>query len=57
MHIFYLTFEVNKEDNRIILDDESSPKENIGRKSSGFVTYYADGTELPNGVTQGLWRY
>ena len=47
----YLTFEVNKEDNRIILDDESSPKENIA-EINGFVTYYADGTELPNGVTK-----
>ena len=47
----YLTFEVNKENNRIILDDESSPKENIA-EINGFVTYYADGTELPNGITK-----
>ena len=48
----YLTFEVNKEGNRVILDDESSPKENIA-EINGFVTYYADGTQLPNGISKG----
>ena len=48
----YLTFEVNKEGNRVILDDESSPKENIA-EINGFVTYYADGTQLPNGISEG----
>lgn len=48
----YLTFEVNKEGNRIILDDDSSPKENIA-EINGYVTYYRDGTELPNGVSKG----
>ncbi len=48
----YLTFEVNKEGNRIILDDESSPKENIA-EINGFISYYADGTSLPNGISKG----
>ena len=48
----YLTFEVNKENNRVILDEESSPKENIA-EINGFITYYADGTQLPNGVSKG----
>ena len=48
----YLTFEVNKEGNRIILDDESSPKENIA-EINGFISYYADGTQLPNGISKG----
>ena len=48
----YLTFEVNKDESgRIILDDESSPKENIA-EINGYSTYYRDGTELPNGVTK-----
>ena len=47
----YLTFEVNKENNRIILDDESSPKENIA-EINGFKTYYSDGTQLPNGISK-----
>ena len=48
----YLTFEVKKDESgRIILDDESSPKENIA-EINGYSTYYRDGTELPNGVTK-----
>lgn len=48
----YLTFEVNKDANgRIILDDESNPKENIA-EVNGYITYYADNTELPNGVSK-----
>ena len=49
----YLTFEVNKDNSgRVILDDESSPKENIA-EINGYKTYYKDGTELPNNVTKG----
>lgn len=49
----YLTFEVNKDESgRVILDDESSPKENIA-EINGYSTFYRDGTELPNGVTKG----
>ena len=46
----YLTFEVNKDSNgRIILDSDSSPKENLA-EINGYSTFYRDGTELPNGV-------
>ena len=48
----YLTFEVNKDENgRIILDGDSSPKENLA-EINGFETYYRDNTELPNNVTK-----
>lgn len=47
----YLTFEVNKEGGRIILDDDSSPKENIA-EINGYTTFYRNGTELPNGVSK-----
>ena len=53
MAFIYLTFEANKDGNgKIILDDESSPKDNIA-EINGYETYYRDGTELPNGVTKG----
>ena len=46
----YLTFEVNKDENgRIILDGDSSPKENLA-EINGFETYYRDNTALPNDV-------
>ena len=48
----YLTFQVNKEGNRVILDEDSSPKENIA-EINGYSTYYNDGTQLPNHVTKG----
>ena len=53
MAFIYLTFEVNKDGNgKIILDEESDPKDNIA-EINGYSTYYRDGTELPNGVTKG----
>ena len=49
----YLTFEVNKDRNgRVILDGDSSPKENIA-EINAYSTYYRDGTSLPNGVSKG----
>ena len=49
----YLTFEVNKDGNgRVILDGDSSPKENIA-EINAYSTYYRDGTSLPNGVSKG----
>ncbi len=52
----YLTFQVNKENNRVILDGgkyatTDTPKENIA-EINGFMTYYKDGTSLPNGVSK-----
>ena len=48
----YLTFQVNKDaQERVLLDDESSPKENLA-EINGYSTFYRDGTELPNGVTK-----
>ncbi len=48
----YLTFQVNKENERVILDGgeystTDTPKENIA-EINGFTTYYKDGTTLPN---------
>ena len=56
MAYIYLTFEVNKENNRVILDggeysSSDTPKENLV-EVKGFSTYYKDGTELPNEVTK-----
>ena len=48
----YLTFEVNKNNNRIILDEESSPKENLA-EINGYMTYYKNETKLPNNVSKG----
>lgn len=46
----YLTFEVNKDSSgRVILDDDSSPKDNIS-EINGYKTYYKDETKLPNKV-------
>ena len=46
----YLTFEVNKDSSgRVILDDESSPKDNIA-EINGYKTYYKDETKLPNKI-------
>lgn len=47
----YLTFQVNKQNGKVILDDESSPKMNYA-EINGYTTYYKDGTSLPNGVTK-----
>ena len=52
----YLTFQVNKENNRVILDGgeyatSDTPKENLA-EINGYATYYRDGTTLPNGVTK-----
>ena len=48
----YLTFEVNKDKNgRVILDNESSPKNNFA-EINGYTTFYKDNTELPNGITK-----
>ena len=56
MAYIYLTFEVNKENDRVILDggeyaSSDTPKENLV-EVKGFSTYYKDGTELPNEVTK-----
>lgn len=48
----YLTFQVNKENGKVILDDESSPKMNYA-EVNGYTTYYGKGTELPNGISKG----
>lgn len=48
----YLTFEVNKQENKIILDEDTNAKENIA-EINGYMTYYKDGTKLPNGVSKG----
>ena len=49
----YLTFEVKKDSSgRVILDDDSSPKENLA-EINGYSTYYRDGTKLPNNVSKG----
>lgn len=48
----YLTFQVNKSNGKIILDEESSPKMNIA-EINGYKTYYRDGTQLPNGISKG----
>ena len=49
----YLTFQVNKDSSgRVILDDDSSPKENLA-EINGYKTYYRDDTQLPNGVSKG----
>lgn len=47
----YLTFEVKKSENKIILDEDSSPKENLA-EINGYKTYYKDNTQLPNHVTK-----
>lgn len=47
----YLTFQVNKQNGKVILDDESSPKMNYA-EVNGYTTYYKDNTLLPNGVTK-----
>lgn len=47
----YLTFQVNKQNGKIILDDESSPKMNYA-EINGYSTYYKNGTSLPNGVSK-----
>lgn len=48
----YLTFQVNKENGKVILDDESSPKMNYA-EINGYTTYYGKGTMLPNGISKG----
>ena len=52
----YLTFQVRKENGRVILDGgdyatSDTPKENLA-EINGYLTYYKDGTKLPNGVTK-----
>ena len=48
----YLTFQVNKDaQDRVLLDEESSPKENLA-EINGYSTFYRDGTELPNNVAK-----
>ena len=47
----YLTFQVNKENGKVILDNDSSPKMNYA-EINGYTTYYRDGTTLPNNVTK-----
>ena len=48
----YLTFEVKKDaQDKVLLDDESNPKENLA-EINGYTTYYRDGTELPNNVVK-----
>ena len=47
----YLTFQVNKQNGKVILDGDSSPKMNYA-EINGYSTYYRDGTTLPNNVTK-----
>ncbi len=52
----YLTFQVNKQDERVILDGgkyatSDTPKENLA-EINGYVTYYKDNTQLPNHITK-----
>ena len=52
----YLTFQVNKENDKVILDGgedatSDTPKENLA-EINGYKTYYADNTKLPNGVNK-----
>ena len=53
----YLTFQVNKEDERVILDGgkyatSDTPKENLA-EINGYSTYYKEGTTLPNYGSKG----
>lgn len=48
----YLTFEVNKQNGKIITDEDNTLKQNYV-EINGYKTYYKDGTQLPNGVTKG----
>ena len=47
----YLTFQVNKQNGKVILDDTNSPKMNYA-EVNGYTTYYKNGTSLPNGVSK-----
>lgn len=48
----YLTFEVNKQNGKVITDEDNTLKQNYV-EINGYKTYYKDGTQLPNGVTKG----
>lgn len=48
----YLTFQVKKQNGKVILDDESSPKMNYA-EVNGYTTYYGKNTMLPNGISKG----
>lgn len=53
----YLTFQVNKENNKVILDQsENDAKFNVA-EINGYTSYYENGTELPNGVIKGSSDY
>lgn len=53
----YLTFQVKKDNNGIILDNsDSEAKQNVA-EINGYTSYYKDGTSLPNGVTKGSGDY
>ena len=48
----YLTFQVDKDsNNRVIVDEENSRKENLA-EIRGYITYYANNTELPNDISK-----
>ena len=57
MEYIYLTFQVNKDSNGIILDNsESEAKYNVA-EINGYTSYYQDNTSLPNGVIKGSKNY
>ncbi len=53
----YLTFQVNKENEKVILDqNENEAKFNVA-EINGYTSYYEDNTELPNEVVKGSKDY
>lgn len=53
----YLTFQVKKDNNGIILDNsDKDAKQNVA-EINGYTSYYKDETLLPNGVTKGSRDY
>ena len=57
MEYIYLTFQVNKDSNGIILDNsESEAKYNVA-EINVYTSYYQDNTSLPNGVVKGSKNY
>ena len=45
----YLTFQVNKENNKIMLDSDSVSKQNLA-EINGYTTFYRNNTNLPNDI-------
>ena len=48
----YLTFQVKKENGKVITDNNGTVKSNLA-EINGYTTYYANNTKLPNNVTKG----